>query len=101
MLSNKFWVLIVQCMLASIVSSKMKVTSPSSLQSKFEQTKGEIQSQYANFGHIPYGQSLVSLHLDSDSTCSMDAYTSTLATQQGVIAVLPSLMTSRVILITS
>ena len=33
----------------------LKVNSPESLVSMFNSTDGEIQSEVANFGHIPYG----------------------------------------------
>lgn len=45
-------------LLSATVSAVIKVTSPQSLVGKFASTDGVIQSQYANFGHIPYGQSL-------------------------------------------
>lgn len=46
--------------LASMVASKLSIEGPDPLAYVFDSTKGEIKAQYANFGHIPYGQTLVS-----------------------------------------
>lgn len=40
--------------------SKLRIERPDPLVTVFKDTNGEIESQYANFGHIPYGQTLVS-----------------------------------------
>jgi len=37
----------------------LKVYAPSSLVDLFKETEGEIQNTMANFGHIPYGQSMI------------------------------------------
>ena len=58
--------LIVIATLLSMSLSKLQIFSPQTLASKFEGTHisskhsgGEIKASYANFGHIPYGQSIV------------------------------------------
>ena len=47
--------------LLPLTSSKLRLERPDPLVSVFRDTKGEIEAQYANFGHIPYGQTLVSI----------------------------------------
>lgn len=44
----------------SSVSGKLSVTGPDELKELFKDSQFEIQGQLANFGHIPYGQSMVS-----------------------------------------
>ena len=48
-------------MLATIASSKLVVYGPQALVDMFPADEPLIKANYANFGHIPYGQSLVSL----------------------------------------
>ena len=47
------------CLTLSIAFGKLVVYSPQDLVGKFETSKGVIDANYANFGHIPYGQSLI------------------------------------------
>jgi hypothetical protein len=42
-------------LLSVLVNGKLTVYSPLALADTFSETHGEIQSQMANFGHIPYG----------------------------------------------
>jgi hypothetical protein len=44
----------------SSVSGKLSVTGPDELKELFKDSQFEINAQLANFGHIPYGQSMVS-----------------------------------------
>ncbi len=46
--------------LISSIGSKLVIEGPDPLYQVFAGTNGEIQASYANFGHIPYGQTLVS-----------------------------------------
>jgi hypothetical protein len=39
--------------------AKLTIYGPQSLKNIFSDKNGEIQTQLANFGHIPYGQSMV------------------------------------------
>ena len=47
--------------LISTVCAKLMVNSPESLKKLFGD-EGEIPVQMANFGHMPYGQTLVSIY---------------------------------------
>ena len=47
-------------LMSSLVNSKLTVYAPGDLAATFGETDGEIKAQMANFGHIPYGQSMVS-----------------------------------------
>ena len=60
-MKNKIW-LIIAYTLAFLpnltVEAKLSIFSPQALKDTFSDTGGQIYSQIANFGHIPYGQSL-------------------------------------------
>jgi hypothetical protein len=43
------------CFTLNIAFGKLVVYSPQDLVGKFEESKGVINANYANFGHIPYG----------------------------------------------
>ena len=47
-------------LLLALVNGKLTVYAPPALAETFSGTHGEIQAQLANFGHIPYGQAMVS-----------------------------------------
>lgn len=47
------------CCLLLGASSKLVVYSPTELVDQFAEQNGVIPANYANFGHIPYGQSLI------------------------------------------
>ena len=47
--------------LSNMVGSKLVIEGPDPFYNVFQDSNGEIKSQMANFGHIPYGQTLVSL----------------------------------------
>jgi hypothetical protein len=64
---------IVSLILLGFTHAKLKIMSPESLASKFKGIytiltflDGEIKASYANFGYIPYGQTIMGkLHYDS------------------------------------
>ena len=43
----------------SLISAKLVVYSPTELRNKIDPQNGEIKSSLANFGHTPYGHSIV------------------------------------------
>ena len=45
--------------LLSAVSASLMVYHPSKLRNKIDPAKGEIDSSMANFGHFPYGHSII------------------------------------------
>ena len=49
--------------LTTLVGSKLTIEGPEPLAYVFDKSNGEINAQYANFGHIPYGQTLVSISI--------------------------------------
>lgn len=59
MFSRAKWIALfsVAC-LTSVADSKLMVEGPDPFQYVFHLSNGEVQAQYANFGHIPYGQTL-------------------------------------------
>ena len=64
--------------LLACVTSKLVVYSPSELISIFSSQDGVIQANYANFGHIPYGQSLIgTITYDLKNPTGCDKYTTT------------------------
>lgn len=46
-------------LILSVAYSKLTVYSPTSLRNKINKDKGTIHSSVANFGHIPYGHSII------------------------------------------
>lgn len=65
------------CLLAC-ASSKLIVYSPSELEDIFSSQDGVIQATYANFGHIPYGQSLVGeISYDTKNPTGCEKYVTT------------------------
>ncbi len=54
--------LLLQLLLLAVVQAKLYVQHPDELSRKFP--NAEIHSTLANFGHIPYGQALVSIFFD-------------------------------------
>jgi hypothetical protein len=62
--------------LCQMANSKLTVYAPPDLADQFPATHGEIQAQMANFGHIPYGQAMVSfLFVKSISKLRLGAFT--------------------------
>ena len=53
------WLLLCLTMKIMFTQSKLVVYSPQDLIEQFKDTNGVINANYANFGHIPYGQSLI------------------------------------------
>ena len=52
----KTWIaLLAICCLLEVANSKLRIERPDPLLTVFKESNGEIESQYANFGHIPYG----------------------------------------------
>jgi len=47
-------------LMLSTSDAKLTVYGPQSLKNLFEDQNNEIKTTLANFGHIPYGQSMVS-----------------------------------------
>lgn len=43
----------------SIISAKLHIIGPESLKEQFKSSNQTMEVVYANFGHIPYGQSMV------------------------------------------
>jgi hypothetical protein len=55
------------------VLSKLVVYGPQELIDSFEGKKAQINANYANFGHIPYGQSLIgSIYFDETDPLGCD-----------------------------
>lgn len=50
-------------LLIASIGAKLIINSPESLRKQFEEANGSniVESVYANFGRIPYGQSIVSI----------------------------------------
>lgn len=46
-------------LLLSVAYSKLTVYSPNSLRNKINKQNGSLHSSVANFGHIPYGHSII------------------------------------------
>ena len=54
------------CHVIGIAASKLVVYSPQELVNLFKDQDSVIPANYANFGHIPYGQSLIgSIYYDA------------------------------------
>ena len=51
--------LIVFIYVLGLISANIKIISPASLKEKFKSNNYTIDAVYGNFGHIPYGQSIV------------------------------------------
>lgn len=51
--------LLVALVTLSVVNASLTVYSPKELKDQFADTKGRMKVSYANFGHVPYGHSLV------------------------------------------
>ena len=54
-LKSSLVVLFALANLLPMINSKLRIERPDPLLTVFRETNGEIESQYANFGHIPYG----------------------------------------------
>ena len=52
--SSLITIFVIMC-LVKVTNSKLRIERPDPLLTVFKDTNGEIESQYANFGHIPYG----------------------------------------------
>jgi hypothetical protein len=59
-MSNLLRMICGSLLLLNSSDAKLTVYGPQSLKGIFPDNNGEIQTQLANFGHIPYGQSMVS-----------------------------------------
>jgi len=57
-------------LLVSVTYGRLFVDGPEAFNNVFKDEEGEIQVQYANFGHVPYGQTLIAklVYDDSDPT---------------------------------
>jgi hypothetical protein len=51
--------LVALSLLATLTTQRLVVYGPSNLKDEFASTDGVIQASYSNFGHIPYGQSII------------------------------------------
>jgi len=52
--------------------------APEGLSKKFEDQKGVVKASYANFGYIPYGQTIMGMiHYDKNNTYACNEYPDT------------------------
>lgn len=52
--------------------------APESLTKVFEEQKGTLKASYANFGYIPYGQTIMGMiHFDKNNTYACDEFPDT------------------------
>jgi hypothetical protein len=54
-ISKLKWLSLLSVACLTLCNTKLVIEGPDALFNAFSGSNGEIQAQYANFGHIPYG----------------------------------------------
>jgi hypothetical protein len=55
---NSIKLICASLLLSQLTEAKLSIKGPKVLKEKFKDNNGQIQTVLANFGHIPYGQSM-------------------------------------------